>query len=202
MARKTKEEARKTRTGILNAALDTICEKGYSATNLNDIAKKLGMTRGVVYWHFRNKEELFYSLIVEIDKEVNAIIGDRAQNVRTLKDLHLFLVSLAEMYVSNERMFKYLVVLSIKIEWNDELKRVVKLFKKQSQELEEFFLYVFRRVDKDGGLRSRINKKLAAKSLTALIDGCLFGVIPQFGKRDTDVIKNALEIFFQGLKNQ
>ena len=56
MARKTKEEAAETRTNVLMAALDLFAEKGYSRTTLGGIAKRIGMTRGAVYWHFDNKE--------------------------------------------------------------------------------------------------------------------------------------------------
>ena len=40
MARRTKEEAQHTRETILTAALDTFCEKGYSRTTFDEIAKK------------------------------------------------------------------------------------------------------------------------------------------------------------------
>lgn len=54
MPRRTKEEAEATRESVLRAALDLFSEKGYSRTTLNDIAKRIGMSRGAVYWHFVN----------------------------------------------------------------------------------------------------------------------------------------------------
>ena len=50
MARKTKEEAYKTRISILYTALNLFFEKGYARTSLDDIASASGITRGGIYW--------------------------------------------------------------------------------------------------------------------------------------------------------
>ncbi len=62
MARRTKEDAQKTREAILSATIDLFAEKGVSTTTLADIAKQAGVTRGAVYWHFKNKEDLINAL--------------------------------------------------------------------------------------------------------------------------------------------
>ncbi len=58
MARKTKEEAMKTREAIIDAAVRVFSEKGIPRTTLADIAREAGVTRGAIYWHFKNKEDL------------------------------------------------------------------------------------------------------------------------------------------------
>ena len=52
-----------TRDRILDAAEDVFYDKGYSNTTLNEIAEAASVTRGAIYWHFKNKEDLFLSLI-------------------------------------------------------------------------------------------------------------------------------------------
>ena len=69
-AHATKEEAEKTRQAILDAALDVFYAKGYSAATLNDVAKKAGVTRGAVYWHFKDKADLLLVLYNEFDVEM------------------------------------------------------------------------------------------------------------------------------------
>ncbi|PWC15056.1 DNA-binding transcriptional repressor AcrR [Brenneria roseae subsp. americana] len=59
MARKTKLQAQETRRQIIDAALRVFSEHGVSATSLADIAAAAGVTRGAIYWHFKNKAELF-----------------------------------------------------------------------------------------------------------------------------------------------
>jgi len=58
MARKTKEQALETRGQIIDAAIARFSEHGVSATSLADIAKAAGVTRGAIYWHFKNKADL------------------------------------------------------------------------------------------------------------------------------------------------
>lgn len=62
MARKTKEEALKTREAILDAAIRVFSVQGVSRATLADIAHQAGVTRGAIYWHFKNKEALLSEL--------------------------------------------------------------------------------------------------------------------------------------------
>lgn len=62
MVRKTKEDAQQTYEALLNAAEFVFCEKGVANTTLNDVACAAGMTRGAIYWHFKDKKELFHAL--------------------------------------------------------------------------------------------------------------------------------------------
>ncbi|TBM32193.1 TetR family transcriptional regulator [Hafnia paralvei] len=59
MARKTKEDAFITRQRIINVAISEFSTQGFASTSLADIASAAGVTRGAIYWHFKNKEELF-----------------------------------------------------------------------------------------------------------------------------------------------
>ena len=62
MARKTKEGAEETRACILKAARSLFSTQGVSGATLTDVAKMAGVTRGAIYWHFDNKEDLLMSL--------------------------------------------------------------------------------------------------------------------------------------------
>lgn len=50
---------------ILDAALDLFVEKGFSATRLDDIAKRAGISKGSLYRYFENKEAIFKATIRE-----------------------------------------------------------------------------------------------------------------------------------------
>lgn len=62
MVRKTKEEAELTRRHILDAARRVFLEYGVARTTLERVAAAAGVTRGAVYWHFRNKTDLFFAM--------------------------------------------------------------------------------------------------------------------------------------------
>lgn len=59
MPRRTKADAETTRNALLDAAEDLFLEQGVSKTSLEQIARHAGMTRGAVYWHFKDKTALF-----------------------------------------------------------------------------------------------------------------------------------------------
>lgn len=71
MARKTKEEAQKTREQLMLTALDLFAEKGVAQTTLTDISKQAGVTKGAFYWHFSNKLEIFEAISNELYKSVD-----------------------------------------------------------------------------------------------------------------------------------
>ena len=61
--RRTKEDAAKTRQSLVDAALKLFGQRGYSGTTLRLIADEAGCSRGPIYWHFANKEELFEEIL-------------------------------------------------------------------------------------------------------------------------------------------
>ena len=63
MPRKVKAEAEKTRARILTSALALFAKNGYERTTFTDIAARLKMTKGAVYWHFESKERLLVELV-------------------------------------------------------------------------------------------------------------------------------------------
>ena len=63
MARRTKADAQATRNALLDAAERLFEEKGVSRTSLNDIAVAAGATRGAIYWHFKDKADLFNAMM-------------------------------------------------------------------------------------------------------------------------------------------
>lgn len=48
---------------ILDAALEEFATKGYAGTRLDDVAKRAGISKGLVYVYFDTKEELFKAVI-------------------------------------------------------------------------------------------------------------------------------------------
>ncbi len=69
--RRTKAEAEQTRNDILKAALILFDEQGYAQTTLSTIARKAKVTRGAIYWHFENKEEILAALAQAQFDELN-----------------------------------------------------------------------------------------------------------------------------------
>ncbi|MBA6112881.1 solvent efflux transporter antirepressor SrpR [Pseudomonas asiatica] len=63
MARKTAAEAEETRQRIIDAALEVFVAQGVPDATLDQIARKAGVTRGAVYWHFNGKLEVLQAVL-------------------------------------------------------------------------------------------------------------------------------------------
>jgi TetR/AcrR family acrAB operon transcriptional repressor len=66
MVRRTKEEALETRSRILDAAEKVFHAKGVAHAGLEDIATAAKVTRGAIYWHFKDKAELFDAMMQRV----------------------------------------------------------------------------------------------------------------------------------------
>ena len=120
MARKTKEQAQQTRQDILMGALNVFSEKGFSRSTLSDIAKRIGMTRGAVYWHFKDKREILVELIEAMHEKETEIIAERVPPAESLDGLlEQFLVRVELMETSKE-FRKFFYFMSMQVEWATE----------------------------------------------------------------------------------
>lgn len=59
--KKANREAR--RQEIIRVAIDEFYEHGYQKASIRDIANKVGVTQAAIYYHFKNKEEILFTII-------------------------------------------------------------------------------------------------------------------------------------------
>jgi TetR/AcrR family acrAB operon transcriptional repressor len=123
MARKTKQQALETRQHILDAAVQEFCEHGVAATSLTDIATAAGVTRGAIYWHFKNKVDLFNevwelseSKIDDFELEYQAKYPDNP--LRILREILIYILIAT---VDDERRRALMEILFHKCEFVGEM---------------------------------------------------------------------------------
>lgn len=73
--KRSKEDAAKTRQKVIDAALKLFGQRGYSGTTLRLIADEAGCSRGPIYWHFANKEELFEEILAYSQAPLEKLIA-------------------------------------------------------------------------------------------------------------------------------
>ncbi|WHZ00546.1 TetR/AcrR family transcriptional regulator [Neobacillus sp. YX16] len=118
---------------ILRSAAAVLIEKGYQGTTMEEIAAKLLMTKGSMYYYFKNKDDLLYQchlMIMEIclDGIENVIDSDLTpvEKVRSAIKEHILLAT------SEKSMFMALSKPNHNFS-DDQLKEVLKLRKSYSQ---------------------------------------------------------------------
>jgi TetR/AcrR family transcriptional regulator, acrAB operon repressor len=80
MARKTKSEAAITREQLLDAAERVFREHGVSRTSLAEVAAAAGVTRGAVYWHFKDKADLFEAMCERATMPLDLLLTEAASS--------------------------------------------------------------------------------------------------------------------------
>lgn len=121
MVRKTKEETEDTKTQILQSALDCFYEKGFSKTSFGDISARIGMTKGAVYWHFKDKTDLLVDLIKRHLQEKCKRLGEKQHLPETLAELREFFLKEAQYVESNPNLQKFIFFATMQVEWSDEI---------------------------------------------------------------------------------
>jgi AcrR family transcriptional regulator len=116
-----KEEAQ---SRILEAAQEAFSEKGYDMTTMEDIAQRIGVSKGALYSYFPSKRELFRSLTEQAQNQLREVLSESFRERDLLKGASVFLDSaLSPQYRSNLYLtFEFLSQASR----NDELRNMLK----------------------------------------------------------------------------
>ena len=118
MSRKTKEEAEKTRTRILASALSLFVKKGYEHTTFTDIAARLKMTKGAVYWHFETKEALLVALVKEmLEKFQRRLEEFLPKGELTFEAVAETMVQTAGRLVEDPKSAAFFMLMKTRIKW-------------------------------------------------------------------------------------
>lgn len=122
MVRKTKAEALETRNLLLDAAEKVFLEQGFSHASLNDVAHAADLTRGAVYWHFKNKADLFEALIERVRLPIETLgdCGASEDDPNPLARLRDFAILALKETAVNPRRRRVFTILFHKFEYSRE----------------------------------------------------------------------------------
>ncbi|PSF08297.1 TetR family transcriptional regulator [Marinobacter fuscus] len=111
MARRTKAEAEATRESILDSAECVFMSKGVARASLEEIARTSGVTRGAVYWHFKNKQDILDAMLERVRAPLGAMLDDAATSGDSLTNLRqLCIISLRKL-ATDEQYFRVYYIL-------------------------------------------------------------------------------------------
>ncbi|MEG1824548.1 MAG: TetR family transcriptional regulator [Cloacibacillus sp.] len=170
--RKTREEAEKTRNEILNTATDMFIERGFTNTSLTEIARAIGVTKGAIYWHFRNKEDI----LKQIAKRACDITVQRAINslVDPLSDetLYSFYNKMLTRPLDEEHYAKLYALVSRNHDWPEELRRDIFEMMNEALEMERKIVGSYiTRTQEAGVIRQDVEAEKVATVITSVFSG-------------------------------
>ncbi|MGQ2981407.1 MAG: TetR family transcriptional regulator [Polaromonas sp.] len=126
LARRTKEDALATRHSLLDAAELLFQAQGVSRTSLNDIARQAGTSRGAIYWHFKDKADLFNAMMERVTLPLEQSLEDvgRDGSADPLSQLCLGVRDALVRIATDPQTRRVLEVATQKVEYVDELQAV------------------------------------------------------------------------------
>lgn len=175
MARSTKEEALETRNRILDAAENVFHAQGVVQTSLAEVAQAANVTRGAIYWHFKNKSDLFDAMCERVRLPMESMVEAGAEDVEPdplgkLRDTCLFVLHEA---VRNPHSRKVFDIIFHKCEFVDESDPIVIRQRECHLQGMENIERILRNAIARKQLPADLDVRLAGVTLHAAVDGLL-----------------------------
>ncbi|MDO5318552.1 MAG: TetR family transcriptional regulator [bacterium] len=190
MPRRVKEEAEKTRTRILASALALFVKKGYAHTTFTDIAARLKMTKGAVYWHFESKEALLVALVDEmLMKFGRQIAAVMPKDELTFPAVAEMMVKNAAQITGNAKGMAFFLLMHEQIQWSSASMGAVRqeLLKDERFGPWRAFRTAVMNDVVAGRIREGVNADHVAHACVALWDGLVYARIAKFMESDDDM---------------
>lgn len=103
-AKASKAEA--TRRALVASARELFGSKGYASTSVDEVVRHAGVTKGALYHHFKDKDDLFRAVVEEVKLEVTQRAADSyfaaADSTDPTKSLLLTCLSMIDAYLDPE----------------------------------------------------------------------------------------------------
>ncbi|NLA67635.1 MAG: TetR family transcriptional regulator [Gammaproteobacteria bacterium] len=175
MARRTRKEALETREAILDAAEDCFMEHGFARTGLEAIAARAGVTRGAVYWHFANKDEVLEAVINRVSLPFFHGLerASRPEGTTPLRDLRALLRQSFFDLSEQPRLRNALEVIELRCEVPASGDAISALRQSGMRQTQSRISAAFSRAAALGQLRDGISPDTCARTLHFVISGAL-----------------------------
>lgn len=175
MARRTKAEADETRSRLLDAAEQVFYEKGVARASLNEIAQQAGATRGAVYWHFKDKVDVFLSMLDRVCMPFDEVWADNHNSLPPLEGIRESIRSVFESMDGDRRRLRIFDTALFKMEYVGELESVRARHVESARGSQEKFAGAIAQAAQDQALALSLSPADAALGLHSLFIGLIHG---------------------------
>lgn len=175
-ARKRVPNAERRRTSIkavLDAALALFVTRGYDATSMDDIARQAGLTKGALYFYFKDKLSLLEALLERTEAELFDPVFERVRAVSGSATQRIIMLTNWFSRVGAERPELPLLHVLVSLQMHQRDNAVEARVAKTYQRLHDEIAAIIEDGRRSGEFRADGPLKEQAAVLAALIDGLL-----------------------------
>ena len=153
----------------MHVAIDCFARYGYQATSIDRIARAAGVTKGALYYHFKDKEYLLFAAVKSrIGQFERRVVGDLAP----ITDAPAALRQLARVcfYHATKSNHRRLIV-TLMVEAIDTNPRLAAEFREMMQRFRDFLRRIVHLGQDRGAFRTDIDANVAAEVYAGAIMG-------------------------------
>jgi TetR/AcrR family acrAB operon transcriptional repressor len=202
MVRRSKEDALATRNSLLDAAEHVFLRQGVAGTSLNDIALAAGTTRGAIYWHFRDKADLFNAMMDRVTMPLQAALAlvDDAPRGDPLPALKRSIKQALHQTVHDPQTRRVFEVATHMVEYVESLCAVRQRHLALRTHWVQDLRVLLRRAAALRGVRLPLTAVAAAQGLQSLVDGLIQNWLLDPGAFDLEAVgSKAVDAYLRGL---
>ena len=202
MVRRSKADALATRHRLLDAAEHVFQAQGVSRTSLNDIAVAAGTTRGAIYWHFKDKADLFNAMMdrvtLPMEEALQCAVAPGAQDPVT--EIRAAMLAALEKTATDAQTRRVFEVATHKVEYVPELRAVQERHLRAREACRERIRRALERTVDERGRPLPVPADVAAIGLHALVNGLLQNWLLDVAAFDlVDTGGRAIDAYLAGL---
>ncbi len=102
-----------TRERIMDAALNIFSRKGYHDTRMDEIVEEASTSKGSIYFHFPNKEQLFLALVDQFADLLERRVNEAIASKQGMERVSMALTTVLETFGKYRRPAKLLLVQAV-----------------------------------------------------------------------------------------
>ena len=202
MARRTKEEALATRNRLIDAAERLFQSQGVSQTSLQHIAEHAGTTRGAVYWHFKDKADLFNAMMerVTLPFEEATRAAGRDEHGDPLVAFEQVIVGMLRRTSTDPQVHRVFDIATHMVEYTGEMASLRQRHLAARDTCIADFTRAFTLAAQHAGVKLPVPSRAAAQGLHALLSGFVQNWLLEPSAFDlVSAGRRALRVYLAGL---
>ncbi|RSC95129.1 TetR/AcrR family transcriptional regulator [Tenacibaculum singaporense] len=167
-------KSERTKAFIIETVAPIFNKNGYAAMSLSKITEATGLTKGAIYGHFENKEELaiesFKFSVRKVLKDLNKTVNKGKTPLAMLKNIAVFY----EGYYEYNKQFGGCPILNIGVDANNQNKVIAQLVQSYNHRILEQFSQLIEKAKEANEIKNSIDSTLYAKRFFYMIEGAVY----------------------------
>ena len=179
---------------LLQVAVKLFNERGYDGTSMEDLSRKLGITKSAIYHHVPSKEEL---LRLSVDRALDGLFAVAAETTeldgRAIDRLE-HLVRGSVLVLADRLPF---VTLLLRVRGNTKVERAALA---RRREFDRLVTDLVKQAEAEGDIRPDVDPAVTARLIFGMVNSLIEWYKPRRGSSATEVADAVCKVAFEGLR--